>query len=74
MDSWQTFFDLSAEIGQTDPIVATEVCTNELIPAANDFDAAEVAADAEAAEISDEMAAVDVEAIRAAMFDQAIGS
>ncbi|MCX7299683.1 MAG: ABC transporter substrate-binding protein [Rhodobacterales bacterium] len=74
MASWQTFFDLTAQIGQTDPIIATDVCTNDLIPAANDFDVAKVTADAEAAELTPEMAAIDVEAIRAGMFSQAIGA
>ena len=74
MASWQQFFDLSASIGQTDAIVATDVCTNDLIPGANAFDAAQVAADAAAATVSAAMAAVDVDAIRATMFDQAIGA
>lgn len=72
MDSWQRFFDLTAEIGQTDVIDATEVCTNDLIPAANDFDIAQVIADAEAAGTPAGFEAVDVDAIRAGMFDQAI--
>ncbi len=74
MASWQTFFDLTAKIGQTDPITAADVCTNDLIPAANEFDAAKVKADAEAATLTPEMAAVDVETIRAGMFSQAIGA
>ena len=73
MASWQTFFDLSAQVaGNATPLVATEVCTNDLIPGANTFDAAQVKTDAEAVGLSEEMAAVDVEAIRATMFDQAI--
>ena len=73
MASWQTFFDLSAQVGQNpDPIQAADVCTNVLIPAANTFDLEKVKADAAAAELTEEMAAVDVEAIRATMFDQAI--
>ena len=72
MDSWQQFFDLTAEIGQTERIIATEVCSNDLIPAANDFDHEKVRADALAAELSPEMAAVDVVAIRTSMFDQSI--
>ncbi len=74
MASWQLFFDLTAQIGQTDPIVAADVCTNELIPAANDFDHEKVKADAEAATLTPELAAVDVETIRAGMFSQAIGA
>jgi NitT/TauT family transport system substrate-binding protein len=72
MDSWQRFFDLTAEIGQTDVIDATEVCTNDLIPAANDFDVAQVIADAQAAGIPAGFEDVDVDVIRAGMFDQAI--
>ena len=72
MASWQTFFDLTAQIGQTETIQAADVCTNDLIPGVNDFDAAAVQADAAGAELSEEMAAVDVEGIRATMFDQAI--
>jgi len=74
MASWQKFFDLSAQIGQTDAIVAEEVCTNDLIPGANAFDVEQVKADAAAATVSEAMAAVDVDAIRATMFDQAIGA
>ena len=74
MASWQTFFDLTAKIGQTDAIAATDVCTNDLIPGANTFDDAKVKADAEAATLTPEMTAVDVEKIRAGMFDQAIGA
>ncbi len=72
MASWQQFFDLTAEIGQTDRIIASDVCSNDLIPGANDFDVEQVRADAMAAELSPEMAAVDVDAIRASMFDQSI--
>ena len=73
MASWQQFFDLSAQIGQNSaPIQAADVCTNELIGPANDFDHAEVEAQAKAAEVSADLAAVDVEALRASMFDQAI--
>lgn len=73
MASWQQFFDLSAQIGQNSkPIQASEVCSNELIPAANDFDHDKVKADAAAAEVNADLAAVDVEALRASMFDQSI--
>lgn len=73
MASWQQFFDLSAEIGQnSNPIQASEVCTNELIAGANDFDAAMVKADADGMAVGDALAAVDVDALRASMFDQAI--
>lgn len=73
MASWQKFFDLSAQIGQnSNPIQAPDVCTNELIQAANDFDHDKVKADAAAAEVNADLAAVDVQALRASMFDQAI--
>ena len=73
MESWQQFFDLSAQIGQnSSPIQAADVCTNDLIEAANDFDHARVKADAEGTALSEGMAAVDVDAIRASMFDQSI--
>ena len=73
MASWQQFFDLSAEVGQNaTPIDAAAVCTNALIPAANDFDHDKVKADAAAAEVDADLAAVDVEALRASMFDQSI--
>lgn len=73
MASWQRFFDLTAQIGQTDVIDAESVCTNDLIPGANAFDVEQVKADAAATTYSDALAAVDVDAIRAHMFDQAIG-
>ncbi|TNF19011.1 MAG: ABC transporter substrate-binding protein [Rhodobacteraceae bacterium] len=73
MDSWQTFFDLSAQIGQnSSPIQASEVCTNALIGAANSFDLEQVKADVAAVEVAPELAAVDVAALKAALFDQAI--
>ena len=72
LESWQLMFDLIAQVDGSEPIVAAEVVTNEFIPEANNFDAAQVQADAEAAEVAPEFAAVDVEAIRASMFDQAI--
>jgi len=73
MASWQTFFDLSASIGQnSSPFQAADVCSNDLIPGANTFDLEKIKADAAAAELSPEMAAVDVDAIRTTMFDQSI--
>jgi NitT/TauT family transport system substrate-binding protein len=72
MASWQTMFDMIAQVDGSTPIVAEEVVTNDLIPEANDFDAAQVQAEAEAAEVAEEFTAVDVDALRATMFDQAI--
>jgi NitT/TauT family transport system substrate-binding protein len=73
MASWQQFFDLTAKIGQTAVINAADVCSNDLIPAANDFDVEAIKADAAAAGIPAGFENVDVAAIRASMFDQAIG-
>ena len=73
MASWQSFFDLSAEIGQnSSPFQAGDVLTNDLIAGVNNFDFAKVKADAAAAELSSEMAAVNVDEIRDGMFDQEI--
>ncbi|HRY26673.1 MAG: ABC transporter substrate-binding protein [Geminicoccaceae bacterium] len=64
MEQWQFFFDLLLEIGQiTKPIVATDVCSNAWVPAANDFDHAAVQAAADGFELSDDYAAVDVAVI-----------
>lgn len=72
MESWQTLFRLMAEINGTEEIMAEDVLTNRFIGPANDFDHDRVKADAEAATLTDDLAAVDVEAIRGALFDQAI--
>jgi NitT/TauT family transport system substrate-binding protein len=74
MASWQQFFDLTAQIGQTDVIQAADVCSNDLIGAANSFDVEAIKADAAAAGIPAGFEAVDVAAIKASMFDQAIGA
>ena len=71
--AWQTFFDMVHELGQVEnPINAEDVVTNELIPAANDFDHEKVKADALAYELPADLAAVDIEDVRAKLFDQAI--
>ncbi|HEV7277390.1 MAG TPA: ABC transporter substrate-binding protein [Devosiaceae bacterium] len=71
--AWQTFFDQLHALGQiSEPIDAEDVVTNELVPAANNFDHAKVQADAESYELSEELAAVDVEEIKAHMYDQAV--
>jgi NitT/TauT family transport system substrate-binding protein len=73
MASWQAFFDGIHQLGQiTNPVKAEDVCTNELIGPANDFDHAKVQADAEAYQLSPEFAAIDADAIREHMFDQAV--
>ncbi|MCX5496042.1 ABC transporter substrate-binding protein [Kaistia dalseonensis] len=73
MASWQAFFDVTLKLGQiTSPVKAEDVCTNELISGANDFDKAKVKADADGYKLTDAFAKVDVETIKAHMFDQAI--
>jgi NitT/TauT family transport system substrate-binding protein len=73
MSSWQQFFDLTLKLGQIkEAVKAEDVCTNELIKAANDFDHAKVKADADAYKLTDAFAAIDVENVRAHMFDDAV--
>ncbi len=73
MVSWQSFFDQILEIGQIDtPLKAEDVCTNDLIGPANDFDHGQVKTDADSYELSGPFAALDVDAIKAGMFDDAI--
>ena len=73
MAAWQTFFDKVYELGQIKTAVkAEDVCTNDCIGPANDFDHEKVKADALAVELSPELAAVDVDAVQAKLFDQAI--
>jgi NitT/TauT family transport system substrate-binding protein len=73
MASWQAFFDEIHKIGQiTNPVKAEDVCSNELIKAANDFDHAKVKADADAYKLSDDFAKIDMENVRAHMFDDAV--
>lgn len=73
MAAWQTFFDKVYELGQIKtPVKAEDVCTNECIGPANDFDHEKVKADALAIELPADLAAVDVEQVRAHLFDQAI--
>lgn len=73
MASWQGFFDEILKIGQIKaPVKAEDVCTNELIKSANDFDHAKVKADADAYKLTDAFAAIDVDKVRAHMFDDAV--
>lgn len=74
MASWQNFFDLTAQIGQTEVIKAEDVCSNDLIAGANSFDLEKVKADAAAAGVPAGFEDVNVDEIRATMFDQAIGA
>ena len=60
-------------IGQNKvPVNANDVCTNELIAGANDFDKTKVKADAEATKLNSEFEAVDIEGIKSSLYDQAI--
>lgn len=73
MSSWQSFFDLTLQLGQIkEAVKAEDVCTNELIKGANAFDHAKVKADADAYKLSDEFAKIDVEEVRKHMFDDAV--
>lgn len=73
MASWQSFFDQIHAIGQiSEAVKAEDVCSNELIGPANDFDRAKVQADADGYALSDAFAGLDVENIKAHMFDDAI--
>ena len=73
MAAWQTFFDKVHELGQiTNPVKAEDVCTNDCIGPANDFDHEKVKADALAVELPADLAAVDVDAMQAKLFDNAI--
>ena len=68
MDSWQQFFDVSAEIGQiSEPIKAEDVVKNDWVDDANKFDANKVKTDADGFALSDDYKAVDVAAIQAAL-------
>ncbi|WDR03113.1 ABC transporter substrate-binding protein [Devosia algicola] len=73
MAAWQIFFDEIYKLKQvSNPIKAEDVCTNELIEAANDFDHEKVKADAAAYELPAELAAVDIDEVRSHLFDQAV--
>ena len=64
MESWQMFFDIGREIGQiTGDFKVEDVVKNDLVDAANSFDAAKVKADADGFALSDDYKGVDVEAI-----------
>jgi NitT/TauT family transport system substrate-binding protein len=66
--SWQSFFDVSAEIGQiSEAIKAEDVVKNDWVEDANKFDADKVKADADGFALSDEYKAVDVSAIQSAL-------
>jgi NitT/TauT family transport system substrate-binding protein len=63
--SWTLFFKTIKEIGQTsEDIKFADVCKNDYIAGANDFDKAKVKADAEGFKLSADYQGIDVEAIR----------
>ena len=64
--------DLRARSRSPSRSKAEDVCTNDCIAAANDFDHAKVKADADAYKLSDAFAAIDVENVKAHLFDQAV--
>jgi NitT/TauT family transport system substrate-binding protein len=63
MDSWNLYFDTVREVGLLTQEFATEdIIKNEFITGANDFDKAQVKADADAFELNEDYAAVEVPA------------
>ena len=73
MTAWQTFFDKIHELKQiSKPVKAEDVCSNDCVAAANDFDHAKVKADADGYKLSDAFAAIDVENVKAHLYDQAV--
>jgi len=73
MAAWQTFFDKIYELKQVkQPIKAENVCTNDCIGPANNFDHAKVKADADAYKLSDAFSKIDVENVKAHLYDQAV--
>jgi NitT/TauT family transport system substrate-binding protein len=60
LDGWNLFLDTIKEIGQLtdESITAEDIVSNKYIDGANDFDKAQVKADADAFELSEEYAAV----------------
>jgi NitT/TauT family transport system substrate-binding protein len=61
MASWQLFLDTIHEIGQiSEPIMAEEICKNDYIAGANDFDFEQVKADALAFPLLPEYEAIPV--------------
>jgi NitT/TauT family transport system substrate-binding protein len=64
IDSWQMFFDVGRQIGQITADFKTEdVVKNDLIDAANSFDAAKIKADADGFALSDDYKAVNADEI-----------
>jgi NitT/TauT family transport system substrate-binding protein len=66
--SWQSFFDVSTEIGQIpSAIKAEDVVKNDYVDGANEYDAAKVKADADGFALSADYEKVDVGAIQSAL-------
>lgn len=66
MSRWELFFSTLEEIGQVkEPVDLAKVITNEFIGPANDFDKAQVKADAMGRTLSADVSAVDIDAINA---------
>ncbi len=61
LDSWQAYFDTLLDLGQiTEAISAEDVCKNEYIAGANDFDVEEVKEAARGYELNETFAAIDM--------------
>ena len=61
LDSWQAYFDTLLDLGQiTEAISAEDVCKNDYIAGANDFDIEEVKAAAQGYELNETFAAIDM--------------
>ena len=61
LESWQAYFDTLLELGQvTEAISAEDVCKNEYIAGANDFDVEQVKEDARTYALNETFAAIDM--------------
>ncbi len=61
MESWQLYFDTIHELGQvSDHIAAEDVCKNDYIAGANDFDLEQVKEDARTYELDETFAAIEM--------------
>lgn len=61
LESWQAYFDTLLELNQiTEPINAEDVCKNEYIEGANDFDVEAVKEDARTYALDETFAAIDM--------------
>ncbi|HEV2127654.1 MAG TPA: hypothetical protein VGR22_03435, partial [Thermomicrobiales bacterium] len=61
LDSWQAYFDTIHELGQVETqINAEDVCKNDYVAGANDFDVEQVKEDARTYELNETFAAIDM--------------